>query len=93
MPDWVQYVRRNLPLDRLRQPRADEIVEDLARQFEDFYREALARGMSDDEAATFARRQIPDWESLTSDIYRTNQTNGKPRLDKWQEKERWAGAP
>ncbi len=56
MRDWVQYVRGNLALTELKKEREAKIVEDLARQLEDFYREGLSRNMT--EADTYARVPI-----------------------------------
>jgi predicted permease len=85
MPEWVQYVRRHLDLPELTRAREDEIVEDLARQLEDFYREGVSRGLSLAEAEEFARKQIPDWESLKSDIYRMERRSAKSKTERWAE--------
>ena len=86
MPDWVEYIRQHLRLEDLKRERADEIVEELARQLEDFYREALSRGLSNEAAEVFSKQQIPDWESLTSDIYRTNRRTTKPKMENWHDR-------
>ena len=85
MPDWNEYVRRNLSLPELTREREEEIREDLARQFEQAYRDAFSHGASEDTAAAQARRHIPDWESFISDVYRSERRHAKPRLDRWQE--------
>ena len=64
MPDWIGFVRAHLPGMRLHREREEEIIADLAQQLEDWYQEALAGGASEKEAEEFARRQIPDWETL-----------------------------
>ncbi len=91
MPDWVKYIRQHLRLEELKRERADEIVEELARQLEDFYREALSKGMSASEAETYARAQVKDWESFASDLYRTNRTKGKTKADQWCDEPDWNG--
>ena len=65
MPDWKEYVRQNLQLRNFRPGREAEIVDDLAQQLEDAYRDALSTGFSATEAEKFAREQIADWESLS----------------------------
>ena len=85
MPDWKQYIRENLSLSKLSRQREEEIIEDLAWQFQSAYREALSRGMPDEEASTRAKQHIPDWESFVSDVYRSERRNSKPSLDKWHE--------
>jgi putative ABC transport system permease protein len=73
MPDWSRYIRANLRFSALRPDHEAEIVEDLARQLEDAYREALSSGMSDADAAAFARDQVPDWDELRRGIERSGQ--------------------
>ncbi len=45
---WSSFVREHLRLSGVRPEREAEIVEDLARQLDDAYREALATGASED---------------------------------------------
>ncbi|MBV9437230.1 MAG: ABC transporter permease [Acidobacteria bacterium] len=68
MPDWKAYVRRNLRLVNLRPEREGEIVEDLAQQFEDAYRDALLRGLSEEHAELAARQHICDWNSFSDQL-------------------------
>ena len=51
MRDWEAYVRTHLPPSALGQARESRIVRELASQIEECYRDALARGLSDSEAA------------------------------------------
>lgn len=58
----MQYVRGNLALKELKKEREAKIVEDLARQLEDFYREGLSHNMTEAEADAYARVPIsPQW--------------------------------
>ena len=50
MPDWNKYVRARLRLNGARPQHEREVIDDLAAQLEDAYREAIARGLSDAEA-------------------------------------------
>ena len=50
MPDWKKYVRQNLYLPNFRSGREAEIVDDLAQQLEDAYRDGLSTGLSAIEA-------------------------------------------
>ena len=68
MRDWELYVRTHLPLPHLTRERESRIVQELASQLEDFYREAVARGMTEPDADAFARAQITDWNSLASTL-------------------------
>jgi predicted permease len=64
MPDWPAYVARHLRLAAFRPEREAEIVEELARQLEDAYNEALRLGATPDRAAEIAHRHIADWAAL-----------------------------
>jgi hypothetical protein len=70
MPEWTKYIRQNLRLHGLRPERDEEIIEDLAQQLEDAYREALAGGMAEADAAAFARQHVPDWDALNGELQR-----------------------
>jgi putative ABC transport system permease protein len=86
MPDWVQYVRRHLHLPGLNPEREAEIVEDLAHQLEDAYRDALARGDSEQQAAAYARAQIPDWESFAAELRQAERRHRQSHIDKWHDR-------
>ncbi len=86
MRDWEAFVRQHLRLPELKPEREKRIVRELAAQFEDFYRDALARGLTEDEADQFAQRQIRDWEGFASDVRRADRPHIRPRLDQWSEK-------
>jgi len=70
MDEWRRYVRSRLRLTGIEKGREREIVEELASLLEDSYREALARGSSEEAAAQYAREQVPDWEALASELVR-----------------------
>jgi putative ABC transport system permease protein len=71
MPEWKRYIRQNLHLRGLRADSEAEIIEDLAQQLEDAYREALAGGMTAAEALAFAEQHVPDWDSLSRELQRS----------------------
>ena len=68
MPDWTRGILENLDLRGLEPTRQNEIVEDLAQQLDDAYQDGLARGMSDDQATSFAWSQCPDWPGLSREL-------------------------
>ena len=74
MADWTAYVRARLLLKGLEPVREAEIVEDVAHQLEDAYREALASGLIESEARLRAERHITDWATLAK------QLSASPRL-------------
>ncbi len=73
MPDWKQFVRERLKLPKLTPSREAEIVEDVAGQLEEAYREALRRGSTEDEARAAAEQHVPDWSALGAEIERNEQ--------------------
>lgn len=68
MPDWFDYVRRNLRLRGFRPEREAEIVEEVARQLEDAYTEALRLGSSREQAREAAEGHIADWNVLAREL-------------------------
>lgn len=80
MPEWKTYVRQNLHLHGLGPEREAEIIEDLAQQLEDAYREALAGGMAEADAAAFAMQHVPDWDALNGELQRLPR-NAAPALE------------
>jgi predicted permease len=85
MPDWAGYVRRNLRLPTLRPEREAEIVEDLARQLDDAYRESLSLGLTEAEAQARAEQHITDWDALARELCAT--PRGKQTtVERWQQR-------
>ena len=66
MRDWAAYVRRRLHLPALNVAREAEIVEDLARQLDDAYRDTLSAGATEAEALARAERHVTDWSALAA---------------------------
>ncbi len=82
MADWAAYVRRRLHVPALQDARQADIVEDLARQLDDAYREALASGATDEEAIARAEQHVADWDGLARQLSRASRAR-KPRIDRW----------
>ncbi len=68
MPDWPAFVRESLRLRGFRPEREAEIVEEIARQLEDAYTDAMRRGASGEQAAEAARKHIADWTALANEL-------------------------
>lgn len=83
MPNWAEYVRSHLRLSGVRAEIEAEIVDDLAQQLEDAYQDALARGVSEPEAASVAQRHIQDWPALARGIQHTARVRGSVAL-RWE---------
>ena len=82
MRDWNAYVRAHLSLPAFTPAREAHIVRDLAAQLEDFYRDALARGASHDDADAFARGQVRDWDRLALDVASADRRHLRPHADR-----------
>ena len=82
---WSSFVREHLRLRGVRPEREAEIVEDLARQLDDAYREALATGASEVDARAAARRHIADWMKLGHSISRV-EAQKMSAVNQWQER-------
>jgi hypothetical protein len=83
MLDWPAYVRRNLRLRGFRPEREAEIVEEVARQLEDAYTEALRLGASEERAGEIARRHIVDWDALAHELEEA-QRGKESAMTTWQ---------
>jgi putative ABC transport system permease protein len=80
--DWGAFVRARMSLDQLTPEREGRIVRELASQLEDFYRDALARGASEDVADAYARAQVRDWGRMTADLLRADGPHARPSLER-----------
>jgi putative ABC transport system permease protein len=80
--NWEAFVRARLRLPGLTPERESRVVRELAAQLEDFHREAMARGASDDEADAHARQQIGDWERMAQDVWLADRRHARPHFDR-----------
>jgi predicted permease len=85
MRDWERYVRTSLRLSELERGRESRIVRELASQFEDFYREAVARGMTESEADAWAGAQITDWSQFAATLREVDRSHVTSPRDRWSE--------
>src|SRR5688572_10135120 len=86
MRDWEQYVRTHLSLPDLARERESRILRELASQLEDFYREAVARGMTESDADAHARAQITDWTGLEGTLRGVDRPHVRSHIDRWSER-------
>ncbi len=68
MPDWGAHVRERLRLGRIKAELQQDIIDDLAAQLDDAYRENLARGLSEVDAEAAALMHVADWQELAQQI-------------------------
>ncbi len=86
MRNWEEYVRQHLRLPDLAPEREARIVRELAGQLEDFYREALARGLNEAEADHHARSQIRDWTVFASRVREADRPHAKTYLERLEDR-------
>ena len=84
MPDFGEYVRQHLRLSGFRPEREAEIIEEVARQLEDAYSEALAMGASEVQADEIARRHVDDWQALANALAEAHRGK-EPIMAAWQQ--------
>ncbi len=82
MRDWQAFVRDRLNLPRLAPEREARIIRELAAQLEDFYRDALASGASDEAADAHACAQVRDWERMAQDVWLADRPHARPRIER-----------
>jgi putative ABC transport system permease protein len=80
--DWHAFVRAHLKLPRLAPERETRIIRELAAHLEDFYRDALARGASDEAADADACAQVRDWERMAQDVWLADRPHARPRIER-----------
>ena len=82
---WIDYVRGRLRLPALSAEREAEIVEEIARQLDDAYRDAAAAGATEAEARIRAEQHVTDWDALARQLsYSTRQR--RDGLERWAER-------
>ena len=84
MFDWSAYVRANLRLRGFLPEREAEIVEEVARQLEDAYSDALRLGAEESQAREMAQGHVNDWAALAHELQQAH--HGKePAMTAWQQ--------
>jgi predicted permease len=68
MPDFIGYVRRNLPRPDGAANRYDEMVDEIASELEARYVLLRQRGASADQAWSEVVAQVPSWSTLARDL-------------------------
>lgn len=82
MPDWKKIVREKLGTLPLTNRRRDEVIEELAQQLESAYEEALAQGITEQEALRRSLAQFKDWEKLRMELFQSVEGT---RLPVWEQ--------
>src|SRR4051812_34293198 len=81
-PDWATYVRQHLRLPPLQPGREAQIVDEIAQQLDDAYRDELHRGTLEIEAEERARQHISDWPRFSAEIA-AGERAAMPAVDRW----------
>ena len=68
MPNWTAYVRERLRLSGVRPANQQDVIDDLAAQLEEAYRDAVSRGLSSADAEAAAAKHITDWPALAKQV-------------------------
>jgi predicted permease len=79
MPDWKDYVRKNLPPLTLGPERELEMIIEMAQHLEAVYDEALSDGALEEEAYRRAVAHIKDWQLLECELIRAK----RPIASNW----------
>lgn len=82
---WVAFVRERLRLPTLAPEREAEIVEEIARQLDDAYRDGLAAGATEGEARARAEQHIPDWNVLAQQLSHSSRQR-RGGVERWAER-------
>lgn len=70
MRDFRSYAKARLNLEAVDAARAAQLVEEVARQLEDAYAEALRAGASEEAALAATRDHVPDWAAFSRELTR-----------------------
>src|SRR5262249_40684318 len=81
MPNWTAYVRERLRMSSVRPANEQDVIDDLAAQLEEAYRDAIGRGLSEADAEAAAKRHITDWPALSRQVEDARRLAGT-RLDR-----------
>ena len=79
------YVRERLHLSAARPTSEMDVIDDLAGQLEDAYREAIDRGLSESEADAAASAHVTDWAALARQVTESRHVASTP-LDRLEER-------
>jgi putative ABC transport system permease protein len=82
MRDWQAFVRSRLSLPGLAPEREARVVRELAAQLEDFYRDALAGGATEQDADAHATSQVGDWGRMARDVLVADRRHARPRVER-----------
>src|SRR5580765_6462832 len=68
MPNWTAYVRERLRMSGVRPANEQDVIDDLAAQLDEAFRDAMSRGLSPADAEAAAAKHITDWPALAKQV-------------------------
>jgi len=85
MRDWKSYLRQRLSLPEMEGHWDERMISELADHLEDIYREALARGASEEEAEAEVEAWLGDADLAADELVRSEPAHARAQLSRWAE--------
>ncbi|UCC48422.1 MAG: ABC transporter permease, partial [Gemmatimonadota bacterium] len=85
MRDWKTYLRQRLSLPEMKGHRDERMIAELADHLEDIYREALARGASEEDAEAEVEAWLGDADLAADELVRSEPAHARAQLSRWAE--------
>ena len=85
MPDWSAFVRAKLALDDRRPALRERVARELSSQLQDAFEDGLQRGLSDNDATTYALEQLGDVNEFLTAVRSATESEALPMLDRASE--------
>ena len=82
MRDWQLFVRTHLRLAGVKPGREARLVSEVAAQLDDLYRDAILRGVTDEEADRLACQHVADWTQLAADLTGVDRAARVPPIER-----------
>jgi predicted permease len=85
MRDWKHYVSERLNLPEMKGRREQRMIAELADHLEELYREAVARGASEEEAMAVVEGFLGDEEIAADELVGSEPVHVRAQLNRWAE--------
>jgi predicted permease len=85
MPDWKRYLKEYLSLPEMKGHREQRMIDELADHLEDLYREAVARGASEEEAMAQIEEWLGEAGFASGELVRSEPAHVRSRMNRWVE--------
>ncbi len=81
MPNWNAYVSERLRMSGIQPVNEQDVIDDLAAQLDEAYRDAIGRGLSAADAEAAVAKHVTDWPALARQVEDARRLAGS-RLDR-----------